>query len=260
MPDGRIDSVLVPPPCPGMEVLDKSRFTKRVPLKAVAIKPQLCKRFMTVFKNKLLNLPRCKNIEVHPQDPSLKCLLLCPSVATVDDLTAEQKAAITEENTPMVDYVVELGFEYWTTEQILRAALGDLQEITTSFETVGHIAHMNLRDEQLAHKSLIGQVQTPQMSTSPCNYIEFDTTNPTRLTWACRTQVILEKNKSLRTVVNKCSSIDTVYRFFEMELLAGEPDYVTTVRESNCSFTMEYNKVGRPRAVPLALLSADCTC
>jgi tRNA (guanine37-N1)-methyltransferase len=56
-------------------------------------------------------------------------------------------------------------------------------------------------------------------------------------------QVILEKNKSIRTVVNKSASIDTVYRFFQMELIAGVEDYTTTVKESNCSFRMEYNKV-----------------
>ena len=31
-------------------------------------------------------------------------------------------------------------------------------EIPGSFETVGHIAHLNLRDEQLEHRYLIGRV------------------------------------------------------------------------------------------------------
>ena len=35
-----------------------------------------------------------------------------------------------------------------------------------------------------------------------------------------------QKNKSIRTVVNKLNSIHTQFRFFQMELLAGEPDYV----------------------------------
>lgn len=30
----------------------------------------------------------------------------------------------------------------------------------------------------------------------------------------------------IKTVVNKLDSIDTKYRFFKMELLAGDPNYV----------------------------------
>jgi hypothetical protein len=35
-----------------------------------------------------------------------------------------------------------------------------------------------------------------------------------------------QKNKQIRTVVNKLDSIDTKFRFFKMELIAGEPDFV----------------------------------
>ena len=36
----------------------------------------------------------------------------------------------------------------------------------------------------------------------------------------------MQKNKKVRTVVNKLNMIDNQFRFFKMELLAGEPDYV----------------------------------
>ena len=35
-----------------------------------------------------------------------------------------------------------------------------------------------------------------------------------------------QKNKKIKTVVNKLDSIDTTFRFFKMELIAGEPDYI----------------------------------
>lgn len=37
---------------------------------------------------------------------------------------------------------------------------------------------------------------------------------------------VAQKNKVIKTVVNKLNSIDTKFRFFAMELLAGEPNYV----------------------------------
>lgn len=36
----------------------------------------------------------------------------------------------------------------------------------------------------------------------------------------------VQKNKRIKTVVNKLDSIDTQFRFFKMELIAGEPNYV----------------------------------
>lgn len=53
-------------------------------------------------------------------------------------------------------------------------------EVPTSFESVGHIAHLNLRDELLPYKHVIGQV-------------------------------LLDKNSSIRTVVNKVCCLP-VYR------------------------------------------------
>jgi len=77
---------------------------------------------------------------------------------------------------------------------------------------MGHLAHMNLNDEYLPYKYIISQV-------------------------------ILDKNGSLRTVVNKLDSIDAQFRFFKMELLAGEPNYVVEHKESDCRFKFDFSRV-----------------
>lgn len=58
-------------------------------------------------------------------------------------------------------------------------------------------AHVNLREEWLPYKAMIGQV-------------------------------ILDKIPSIRTVVNKLSEIHAEYRYFDMEVIAGEADFVAT--------------------------------
>lgn len=72
---------------------------------------------------------------------------------------------------------------------------------------------MNLNNEYLPYKHIIGQVFLDVGSvvfygTPPCLNRES------------------QKNKQIRTVVNKLDSIDSQFRFFKMELLAGEPDYI----------------------------------
>jgi len=74
-------------------------------------------------------------------------------------------------------------------------------------------AHLNLNDEYLPYKHIIGQVLL-----DVCAYIQI-------ILIGSLTNVV-QKNKVIKTVVNKLNSIDTTFRFFKMELLAGEPNYI----------------------------------
>lgn len=47
----------------------------------------------------------------------------------------------------------------------------------------------------------------------------------------------------MRTVINKTDQIDNTFRFFKMEVLAGEADFITQVKENNCTFTMDFSRV-----------------
>jgi hypothetical protein len=87
-------------------------------------------------------------------------------------------------------------------DEILRKILPDNVEVPTGFETIGHVAHLNLRPEHLPFKQIIGQV-------------------------------LLDKNPRLRTIVNKTSSISDKFRVFPLELLAGEPNYVAELVRSS---------------------------
>lgn len=73
-------------------------------------------------------------------------------------------------------------------------------------------AHVNLREESLPYRYLVGRV-------------------------------ILDKNSHIKTVVNKVGQIETEFRTFPLEVIAGDGDMVVTLRESNASFTFNFAEV-----------------
>ena len=156
---------------------------------------------------------RSKHINPDPRgDDAVRVLQL-----GIDDaaaLSPEANAAIAEVQGEIIPHPVELPYDYWTVEQVLRAVLpAELEEgAPSAFAMVGHLAHVNLREEYLAYRYLIGQV-------------------------------ILEKTPRVRTVVNKLDSIETEFRVFAMELLAGVPEYEAEVSESNCVFHLDFRNV-----------------
>ncbi|OAY71187.1 tRNA (guanine(37)-N1)-methyltransferase 1, partial [Ananas comosus] len=102
-----------------------------------------------------------------------------------------------------------LFYDYWQMSELLEALLPEGMIVPTGFETVGHIVHLNLRDEHLPYKKLIAQV-------------------------------VLDKNKpKIQTVVNKIDAIQNDYRTMQLEVLAGNHSLVTTVIENGIRFQVD---------------------
>ncbi|CAI5482176.1 unnamed protein product [Closterium sp. Yama58-4] len=117
------------------------------------------------------------------------------------------------EGAELVACAVTVGYEYWTADDILRHVLPPHVPVPTSFESVGHIAHLNLLDVHLPYKHLIAQV-------------------------------LLDKHKPrILSVVNKTAAIHEVYRTMKLELLAGSFRLVTTARESGLAFKVDFARV-----------------
>lgn len=127
-------------------------------------------------------------------------------------LPTEIQQYIQQHNIVTIPYALHISYDHYSTDSALRLLLPDSITVPNGFETCGHIAHLNLNEEQSKFKQVIGQV-------------------------------ILEKNPTLRTVVNKTSVINNVFRVFPMEIIAGENDLITEVREHNCTFRFDYSKV-----------------
>ncbi|CAN8273697.1 unnamed protein product [Cochlearia groenlandica] len=106
-----------------------------------------------------------------------------------------------------------LFYEYWPMNEVLEALLPKGMIVPSAFEMVGHIAHLNLRDEHLPYKKLIAKV-------------------------------VLDKNQpKIQTVVNKMDAIHNDFRTMQLEVLAGNHSLVTLVVENGLRFHVDLARV-----------------
>ncbi|KAF7729879.1 tRNA (guanine(37)-N1)-methyltransferase [Apophysomyces ossiformis] len=207
-------SVLMPPVRRGMTVLNRDAFKATYETLGVRVPAKNVGLFMKNMSRELLNQPRLRNVTKDPQSNETKLVLLRPDLKQEDlEKLPDAMKLIETEGLGIVQHNFELGYDYWTADQILHAVMPEnATDIPSSFTQIGHIAHMNLREEYYPWKQLIGEV-------------------------------ILDKNKNITTVVNKTSNIDTTFRFFQMEVLAGENNMIAEVKESGCRFKFDFSKV-----------------
>ncbi|KAG9452806.1 hypothetical protein H6P81_005710 [Aristolochia fimbriata] len=113
----------------------------------------------------------------------------------------------------LVQCRLTLFYSYWQTNEILEVLLPEGMIIPSAFETVGHIAHLNLKNEHLPYKKLIAQV------------------------------ILDKKRPKIQTVVNKVDSIQNDYRTMQLEVLAGNHSLLTTLVENGIRFHVDLAKV-----------------
>ncbi|KAL2066463.1 hypothetical protein VTL71DRAFT_2534 [Oculimacula yallundae] len=205
--------------------LDRALFSKTIPIAAarVASLKNLSKFRQVLDKSKeLMQLERIQNVRPDP-DPVLagkggKCLLLKPEVKPEDPSTwsAALREAVKAEDVGVIPYELNLDYNYWTYHDVMTSLLPeDAQgEIPVGFAIVGHVAHLNLRDEYLPYKNIIAEV-------------------------------LVDKNPTIRTVINKVDDVGThsEFRTFDYEVLAGPDDMEVEMSEGDCIFKFNYSKV-----------------
>lgn len=150
-------------------------------------------------------IPACKAIA---DKPTHKILLMQSNLqqnATFVDFAAEKDVQYAPSE-------VTLNYENFNYQEALKQILPEGIEIPGGFEAIGDVAHLNLHVNQMPFKLQIGQV-------------------------------ILDKNPSLRTVVTKIGHIDSTFRFYELECIAGEPKYETIVIEDKVKFKVDVSKM-----------------
>ena len=112
----------------------------------------------------------------------------------------------------IIPFNVTLDYKDLTLHELLRCYIPEPIRAPSSFETIGHIAHLNLHDNQIPYKFVIGKC-------------------------------ILLKNPNIKTVVCKKGQIDNVYRNMNLEIIAGENNFITTINQHSFTFKMDFSKV-----------------
>ncbi|XP_071601397.1 tRNA (guanine(37)-N(1))-methyltransferase isoform X1 [Heliangelus exortis] len=198
----------------GMTQLNREAFKRTLVVPALKAKKEIVNTLLRSLKHTVLQRPGLKRVVEDPEDEDSRFLLLDPHKLPEFSLGEPEQEALKQLGVcPQVSkYNLELTYENFKSEEILRAVLPEGQEVTSGFSRVGHIAHLNLRDHQLPYRHLIGQV-------------------------------IIDKNPGVTCVVNKTNIIDSTYRNFQMEVLAGESNLVTKVKENNIVYELDFSKV-----------------
>jgi tRNA (guanine37-N1)-methyltransferase len=223
MNSAELPTVLLPPINRGMKEIDRAFFRKHVPIAAARIinfKDTHEIRTTLLASKELLSVHKLKNLRADPVLPGRKCFILHPTVKAGQRETWSSglKALAEFGKIQVIDYLLELTYDDWSSTNILDATLPDLpedeKETPTGFAQVGHVAHLNLRSQYLPYKNLIGQV-------------------------------IIDKSPNTRTVINKTLDVGTesAFRTFPYEVLAGPDDLNVEVSESGCHFSFNFAKV-----------------
>ncbi|KAK9841185.1 hypothetical protein WJX74_001524 [Apatococcus lobatus] len=169
---------------------------------------------MKLLRGLTLDKPKLRCVVSDGTRIDTKLLLLREGLSKEDLRQQEPRIAdvIKADDLEEAEHRLRIDYSYWSTEHVLKTLLPHLKEVPAAFEAVGHIAHVNLPEELRPHRFLIGQV-------------------------------ILDKNPQLRTIVNKVGSIENEYRVFQMECIAGKPDYVTDVVQHGNRFRLNFSEV-----------------
>nr|XP_031858415.1 uncharacterized protein CI109_006178 [Kwoniella shandongensis]KAA5525487.1 hypothetical protein CI109_006178 [Kwoniella shandongensis] len=205
-----------PPRLIGMQKLDRAAFDVQVKVLSAVVEASKIGtlRSNPAIKDLLLDLPKVKFIVDSKQEGERGLKLLRLRAQDESELPSDALEVLKAEGKGFRQELISMGYDNWSPSEILAAVLPTTQsdDIPSSFTSTGHIGHMNLREEWLPYRFVIGQV-------------------------------ILDKNPGLRTIVNKLDTIHAQYRYFDMEVIAGEKDYITSVNESNCIFTFDFSRV-----------------
>lgn len=208
-----IDPLNPPESVRGMTILDKEKFTKNITLPTIEIPSKIVYRIIgspIIRDYSIPTMNKIKGIMNNNGDEKLKLLVL-NSENLNENKVKEAIKNLVDIDTTISMKSFTLKYEDYDIKRLIKSVLPESLEFS-GYSQIGHIAHFNLREELLPYKYIIAQM-------------------------------VLDKIGWCKTVVNKLDTITTEFRFFKMELLAGEENYITVVVEDKLKYKMDFSKV-----------------
>lgn len=203
--------LLLPPKLPGMTELCKEKFMKTLKVPVIELDKEIhfssLNNVRKVIKEYLLKLDNFNPIK------DGKIFLNPERITRWDDISNNQKLEeLNVKQSSMTFEEIELNYDNWKADDIIKAIIPEHLEPPSSYSIIGHIIHLNLKDEILPFKYIIAQI-------------------------------FLDKLKICKTVINKEHSIDNEFRNFKIDLLAGEENYNVLVKENGITYEFDFSKV-----------------
>lgn len=151
---------------PPHKELNKEQFKSSLSVVALRVQPKDCHVVSQALRAYTLRRRGVRTVTVDPSDPAKKSRLVLLDPDTIpsaqdwkERLSEEVREKLGRVEANAVRHEVELSYENLSCREVLRQLLPKaISDVPSSFETVGHVAHLNLREELLPYKELIGQV------------------------------------------------------------------------------------------------------
>ncbi|CAL9183231.1 unnamed protein product [Musa hybrid cultivar] len=178
-----------------VSLLDESKFDVNLQLWSLRIPREHCTSVGRLLHGYMLDRARIKPIVEDPTSEKNRLVILSEKIQNSD--LSEIPSHVLDPlkglcNIEAVPYSLTLGYSYWG---------------------AGHVAHLNLTEDQLPYKDVIAKV-------------------------------IYDKNQPIiQTVVNKIGTITNEFRVPTFEVLAGKSDMVTEVKQYGVTFKLDYSLV-----------------
>ncbi|KAL7722541.1 tRNA (guanine(37)-N(1))-methyltransferase [Entamoeba marina] len=125
-------------------------------------------------------------------------------------LSQTTQEIIEKEQLKLQETQIELNIDNFTVTEVMKKYIPNNITLPTSFETVGTLAHLNLHDDQMPYKNIIGEA------------------------------FLIKNYPRIQTVITKLAEITNEFRTFPLEVIAGVDTTEVTVICHGVKFMLDF--------------------